>query len=75
MWESARDEVKLSYSKKYLESWINPPVGGWPPKADSTVVAKAAAHALCSASPKHRYLIQGKGSIVPFFDEFVVRIF
>jgi hypothetical protein len=74
MWESARDEVKQSYSKEFLQSWINPPVGGWPPKADSTAVAKKVAHALCSAYPKHRYLIQGKGSIVPFVDEFVVSI-
>ncbi|XP_060567760.1 retinol dehydrogenase 7-like, partial [Ruditapes philippinarum] len=71
MWESARDEVKQSYSKEFLQSWINPPVGGWPPKADSTAVAKKVVHALCSAYPKHRYLIQGKGSIVPFVDEFV----
>lgn len=73
MWNSARAEVRQSYSKRYLQSWINPPVGGWPPKADSTVVAKAVAHAVCSGHPKHRYLIQGKGSIVPIADEFVVH--
>lgn len=72
MWDSAREEIKQSYSKQFLQSWIFKPVGGWPPKADSTAVAKAVAHALCSAIPKHRYLIQGKGSIVPLADEYVV---
>ncbi|XP_060567765.1 D-beta-hydroxybutyrate dehydrogenase, mitochondrial-like [Ruditapes philippinarum] len=66
IWESARSEVKQSYTKKGIDSWIQPPKGGWPPKADSTAVAKAVAHALSSEIPKHRYLVQGKWAKVPF---------
>lgn len=74
MWQAAREEVKQAYSQQYMESKLFKPVGGWPPKADSSVVAKAVGHALCSGLPKYRYLIQGRGSVVFFADEFVVSI-
>ncbi|XP_045187745.2 D-beta-hydroxybutyrate dehydrogenase, mitochondrial-like [Mercenaria mercenaria] len=66
MWELARNEVKQSYSKKYMDSWIDPPADSRVPKADITLVAEAVVHALCSVFPKHRYIVQGKWSIVPF---------
>ncbi|KAL4238763.1 hypothetical protein ACF0H5_003471 [Mactra antiquata] len=72
MWQSVREEVKEAYSWSYMEAMLSKPVGGWPPKADSSVVARAVEHALCSGLPKYRYLIQGEGSIVFFADEFVV---
>jgi hypothetical protein len=74
MWNSAREEVKQSYTKEYLSSFIPTPTGGWPPKADSTVVAKAVEHALCSQFPKHRYLVPGTGTIIPLIDEYAVSV-
>ena len=71
MWEEASDEVKQTYSKDYLLSWIEPEVGGWESRGDTSPVVKAAEHALTSSWPKSRYLISGSAVLL---DCFAVKI-
>jgi hypothetical protein len=75
MWENATPEVKTSYSKQYLMSWIPKPIGTWPPNDDVTPVSKAVEHALISSSPKRRYLVDGYATKLFFIDEYTVCSF
>jgi hypothetical protein len=72
MWENATLDVKKSYTKQYLMSWIPKPMGTWPPNDDVTPVVKAVEHALTSSSPKTRYLVDGVGSKLSLVDEYAV---
>ncbi|XP_045171463.2 D-beta-hydroxybutyrate dehydrogenase, mitochondrial-like [Mercenaria mercenaria] len=70
MWENASQQVRKVYSKEYLMSWLPKPTGTWPPSDDVTPVVSAVEHALVSASPKSRYLVDGVGSKLSFIDEY-----
>lgn len=70
MWESATPQVKESYSKRYLMSWLPKPAEKWPPTDDVTPVVKAVEHALMSDSPKSRYMVDGIGYKLSFLDEY-----
>ena len=74
MWDNATTEVRKSYSKEYLMSWLPKSKETWPPNNDVTPVVKAVEHALTSSSPKTRYLVDGFGAKISFIDEYAVYI-
>ena len=67
MWREASEEVKQTYGKAYVVSWVKPEVGGWKSRGDTSPVVKAAEHALTSSWPKSRYLISGSAVFIDFF--------
>lgn len=74
MWQQASSEVQKTYSKDYLISGLRVPVSG---KFNSHTnmlkpVSEAVSHALCSANPRKRYLVDGVGSKVGWFDIYTV---
>lgn len=77
MWNSASPDIKNAYTKSYVMSWLNKPmVHGWTTKSrDIRPVSKAVEHALCSGSPRERYLVGGVGTILAFIDELAVSYY
>lgn len=72
MWEHASPQVRTTYSKDYLLSWLPTPSGTWPPSGDVTPVVKAVEHALVSRVPRARYMVDGIGKNLTFIDEYAV---
>ena len=67
MWKEASEEVKQTYGKNYVESWVEPQVGGWESRGDTSPVVKAAVHALTSSWPRSRYLIGGSAVLIDIY--------
>ncbi|KAL4238949.1 (2R 3R)-2 [Mactra antiquata] len=72
MWDQATPEVKKSYSKSYLMSWLPKPVAKWPPEFDDiSSLIRSVEHAISSETPNSRYMVDGKG-ITSFLDHYAI---
>ncbi|XP_053407152.1 D-beta-hydroxybutyrate dehydrogenase, mitochondrial-like [Mercenaria mercenaria] len=74
MWNSAPKHIKKDYTREYMLSWLPKPMAEWPPKHHASLpVVLAADHAMCSDTPRPRYLVDGYGNRLSFIDDFAVQ--
>ncbi|KAL4238948.1 hypothetical protein ACF0H5_003652 [Mactra antiquata] len=71
MWNASSPQMRETYSKQYLLSWLPTSNETWPPNdGDISNILQAVEDAVCSSMPQSRYLIDGYGKHVSFIDEY-----
>lgn len=75
MWNSCSPQIKETYSKEYMLSWLPTSNETWPPNdGDISPILRAVEHALCATRPQARYLVDGYGKRISFIDEYGVCV-